>query len=111
MSNQSLRDRAKASAEKLYMAANSTGRSAGEFDDYSIIDIRVRAFLDGADWQRRQMAREGGMAPQKGMEGIALLRALNEWKDAGGSDTDVLLALDDYLTAREQRAPSAAESQ
>lgn len=34
------------------------------------------------------------------MAGMTLLRQLNEWKSAGGSDTDVLLALDDYVTQK-----------
>ncbi len=46
----------------------------------------------------------------KGMAGMALLNALNEWKDAGGSDVDVLLALDDFLIERDKANAQGKES-
>jgi hypothetical protein len=40
----------------------------------------------------------------KVVTGTALLRAMNEWKNAGGSDVDMLLALDDFVTESIKRS-------
>lgn len=45
---------AEAYAKYLYMEGKCTGRSAGEFNDRAIIDIRVKAFMDGVSWAKRQ---------------------------------------------------------
>lgn len=34
---------------------------------------------------------------KRAFAGMKLINLLNEWKDAGGSDIDVLLALDEYV--------------
>lgn len=47
---------AKAYAEYLYMWNKCTGTYAGTFNDWAITDVRVRAFVDGVNWQRRKQA-------------------------------------------------------
>ncbi len=44
-------------AERLYMADKSTGR-AYTLRDCDVIECRVKAFIDGVNWQKRQ-ARAG----------------------------------------------------
>lgn len=48
--------------------------------------------------KRKRQKRETAYRPtNKGLLGMELLKTLNEWKNAGGSDIDVLLALDDFV--------------
>ena len=54
---------AKAYAEYLYMLDKCIGAHAGTFNDWAVVDIRVRAFVDGVNWQRRKQAalNQGGV--------------------------------------------------
>lgn len=48
---------AKAYAEYLYMAAKANGDSVQLLNDIQIVDCRVRAFVDGVNWQKRRAKR------------------------------------------------------
>ena len=45
---------AKAYAEYLYMRSRCIGSHAGTFNDWAVVDMRVRAFVDGVNWQKRK---------------------------------------------------------
>jgi hypothetical protein len=43
-------------AKTIYMADNCYGNTA-QYTDHAIVDCRVRAFVDGVNWQKRQARR------------------------------------------------------
>jgi hypothetical protein len=50
---------AEAYAKYLYMAEKCTGAYCGTYNDHAIVDTRVRAFVDGVNWERRRRSAEG----------------------------------------------------
>jgi hypothetical protein len=51
-------------AKQLYMADRCNGHTA-PYSDYTIIDTRIRAFLDGVNWERRRRSAVGKTAEHK----------------------------------------------
>lgn len=49
---------AEAYARYLYMAADCNGVVQAPMTDTAIVEARVRAFMDGARWQRRRTKRD-----------------------------------------------------
>ena len=45
---------AEAYAKHLYMWSKCTGTYVGTMNDFAVIDCRVRAFIDGVNWQKRK---------------------------------------------------------
>jgi len=58
---------AKAYAEYLYMAARADGDRVNLLNDKQVVDCRVRAFVDGVNWQKRQARKR--RAPNGTAEG------------------------------------------
>jgi hypothetical protein len=48
---------AKAYAEGLYCLRDAHGDHVNLLNDWQIIDCRVRAFVDGVNWQKRRTAK------------------------------------------------------
>lgn len=51
---------AKAYAEWLYMAARANGDNVQLLNERQVSDCRVRAFVDGVNWQKRQAKKRRG---------------------------------------------------
>jgi len=72
---------------------------------------RVADFVDCEPVREpdQEVQRPGAAKPLALGPGGTLLKCLNEWKDAGGSDVDVLLALDEYIQKRIRAAFDAVK--
>lgn len=45
-------------AEYLYMAARANGDKVHALNELQIVDCRVRAFVDGVNWQKRRTRKQ-----------------------------------------------------
>jgi hypothetical protein len=65
MANKVVPQTAKAYAEYLYMHHKCVGTPVS-MNDFGVIECRVRAFIDGVNWQKRQARRKS--KPRRGPE-------------------------------------------
>jgi hypothetical protein len=57
MGNFKVPQTAEAYAKYLYQASRCNGSYVGTMNDHAVVDCRVRAFIDGVNWQKRHVTK------------------------------------------------------